>query len=121
MQSSVLNSKSEVLHRYNFVLIALIIILTLWTLRNGGGEEVMVVGPHIFVVFSYLQIFCTQWHLCKFLILGDLFTFLTHLFGLVFPCPISRKMRVRVHWTQRTLSLSSIKVGCFKTLFSKDS
>ena len=34
--------------------------------------------------FSYLLTFCRKWHLCKFLILGDLSTYL---FGLVFPCP----------------------------------
>ena len=37
--------------------------------------------------------FCMQWQLCKFLILGDTYN---HLFGLVFPCPTSKEMRVGV-------------------------
>ena len=41
-----------------------------------------------FAFFSYLLNFSLQWHLCKFLILGDLST---HLFGLVFPCRNPRK------------------------------
>ena len=47
-----------------------------------------------FFVFSYLLGLCRQWHLCKFLILGDLST---HLFYLVFLCPTSENMRVGVH------------------------
>ena len=51
-------------------------ILTITPLDTGGGLN-----------------FCMQWHLCKFLILGDVYN---HLFGLVFPCPTSKKMRVGV-------------------------
>ena len=46
---------------------------------------------YVSVVFSY---FCREWHLRKFLILGDLSR---HLFGLISPCPTSEKMRVGVH------------------------
>ena len=53
---------------------------------NPLGEGVFLV----FVVFPYLLNFCRQWHLWKFLILGY---FSSHLFGLVFPCPTSKKMR----------------------------
>ena len=61
--------------------------------------------------FSYLLNFCREWwHLCKFLILGDLSP---HLFGLIFPCPTSEKIRVGFHRTH----LSSIKGRFFKTLF----
>ena len=59
--------------------------------------------------------FCMQWHLCKFLILGDVYN---HLFGLVFPCPTSKKMRVGVIGLPPT-PLSSIKVGFFKTMSLK--
>ena len=60
---------------------------------------------------SYLLNFCRQWYVCKFHILGDLSN---HLFGLVFPCPTSEKIRVGVHWTP----LYSIKVGFFKNFVS---
>ena len=52
--------------------------------------------------FSYLLNFGKQWHLCKFLILGDL---ATHPFGLLFPCPTSEKMKVGVHWTPPSVVL----------------
>ena len=86
---------------------------------GGGGEgwggrwEGVSVGPQLvcfFFFFPYLLDFCRQWHLYKFLILGDLSTYL---FGLVFLCPTSKKTRVGVHWTP----LGSIKVGFLKTLF----
>ena len=63
---------------------------------------------HVSVVFIYLLNFCREWHLCKFLILGDLSP---HLFALIFLCPTSEKMRVGPS------PLSCIKVGFFKTLF----
>ena len=61
--------------------------LTLWLLKG----DLLDPSWYVFVVFSFLLNFCKQWHLCKFLILGDL---TTHLFGLVFPRPTSEKMRV---------------------------
>ena len=58
-------------------------------------------GPQsvYFFVFSYLLNVFKQWHLCKFLILGDLSTYL---FGLVFLHPTAKKMRIEVHWTHRS-------------------
>ena len=57
---------------------------------------------NVFIVFSYLLNFCSQWHLCKFLNLEDL---INHLFGLVFPCPISKKMRVGICWSAPSVVL----------------
>ena len=77
-------------------------ILTINPLDTGGGLN-----------------FCMQWHLCKFLILGDVYN---HLFGLVFPCPTSKKMRVGVIGLPpppAPIPLSSIKVGFFKTMSLK--
>ena len=75
----------------------------------GEGEGYVGHNRYVFVVFSYLLYFYRQWHLCKFLNLGDLST---HLFGLVFLHPTSEKMRVAVHQTP-PLSVSSINVGFF--------
>ena len=55
--------------------------------------------------FSYLLNFCRQWQLCMFLILGLLST---HLFGLVFSCPTSEKVRVEFHLTSPSPLLSSV-------------
>ena len=79
-------------------------------LATEGGDMVDT-SWYVFVVFSYLLNFCRQWHLCKFLILGDLST---DLFGLVFLHPTSKKIGVGVGPT-----LSSINLGFFKTLFFK--
>ena len=77
--------------------------ITLWLLMGDPVNPSL----YVFVVFSYLLNFCWQWHLCKFLILGDLST---HLFGLVLPRPTSEKMKVRV---QRTHSLPLLLKLCF--------
>ena len=69
-------------------------------------------GQYVFVAFLQLLKIFRQWYLLKFLILGELSTYLL---GLTFPCLTSEKMRVGV---QRT-SLSSIKVAFFKTFFLK--
>ena len=84
--------------------------LTLWLLKG----DLLDPSWYVFVVFSFLLNFCKQWHLCKFLILGDL---TTHLFGLVFPRPTSEKMRVGSN--RPPPPPSSIKVGFFKTSFFK--
>ena len=73
-----------------------------------GVEGGMDLSQYVSVVFSYLLNFCKLWHLCKFRILGELFT---NLFGLVFPCPTSDKMS--------GLPLRSIKVVFFKFFFFK--
>ena len=78
-------------------------VLTLW---GRGADEPQLVCFCVF--FSYLINFCRQWHLCEYLILGDLST---HLLGLVFSCLTSAKMRI---WVPH-----SIKVGFFKSLFFK--
>ena len=75
--------------------------LILWLLR-GRGKAPLDHNWYVFVVFSYLLYFYRQWHLYKFLILGDLST---HLFGLVFPHPTSEKMRVAVHQTSPSPSV----------------
>ena len=75
--------------------------LTLWLLKG----DLLDPSWYVFVVFSFLLNFCKQWHLCKFLILGDL---TTHLF------------RENEGWLQQTTPPpSSIKVGFFKTSFFK--
>ena len=66
------------------------VILTLWLLRGGPMDP----SRYVFVVFSYFLIFCRERYLCKFLILEGLSP---QLFGLIFPCPTSKKMRVGVH------------------------
>ena len=63
---------------------------------GGGGQARWTAVGMFFLLFSYLLNFCIQWHLRKFLTLGQLSN---HLFGLVFLCPTSKKMRVWVHWT----------------------
>ena len=62
-------------------------------LGEGGGTT-LDPNRYVFVAFSYLLNFCRQWHLCKSLILVDLST---HLLGLVFPCPTSKKMWFGIH------------------------
>ena len=69
------------------------IFLTLWLLIGGRGGS-LDPSRYVFVAFSGFLNFCRQWHLYKFLILGDLSI---HLFGLAFPSPTSKKMRVGVH------------------------
>ena len=73
---------------------------------RGGWGLVSVRPQWVYsVVFSYLLNFCRQWHLYKFLILGDLST---DLFGLLFLQPTSEKIGVGVGPT-----LSSINLGFF--------
>ena len=57
---------------------------------GAGGDPV----DMFFVVFSYSLNFSREWHLRKFLVLGELSV---HLFGLIFLCPSSEKMKVEVH------------------------
>ena len=75
--------------------------LPLWLLRAVP----LVHSYYVLLVFWYLLNFCRQWHLCKFLILGDLST---DLFGLLFLQPTSEKIGVGVGPT-----LSSINLGFF--------
>ena len=62
------------------------VFLTLWILEEGGRGGPVDFCHYVFLVFSYWLNFCRQWHLCKFLILGDLST---HLFFLIFLCLFS--------------------------------
>ena len=79
------------------------------TSSNPLGEGGRWTSVSMFLCFfSYLINFCRQWHLCEYLILGDLST---HLLGLVFSCLTSDKMRI---WVPH-----SIKVRFFKSLFFK--
>ena len=65
-------------------------------LATGGGEGPLDRVLYVSAVFSHLLNFCREWHLFKFLILGDLSP---HLFGLIFLCSTSEKMGVGVHQT----------------------
>ena len=56
-------------------------------------EDPLDPSRYVFVVFSFLLNFCRQWHLSKFLILGDLST---HLFGLILSSPNPKKLKVGV-------------------------
>ena len=59
--------------------------LTFWLLR----EDPLDPSRYVYVVSSYLLIFFGERHLCKSLILWNLFL---HLFGLIFQCPTSERM-----------------------------
>ena len=97
-----------------------VFILTLWLLRREEGEgRTLEPSRYVFAVMSHLLKFSRQWHLCKFLILGHIST---HLFGLVFPSPTSRKMSVGSTAPSHSPpppTLTTIKVEFLKTLFLK--
>ena len=90
------------------------IINPLATERGGDGVGDGPLNPSrsVSIVFSYWLNFFREWHLCKFLILEDLSP---HLFGLILPCPTSKRGLSESTGT----SFSSIKVGSFKTLLFK--
>ena len=95
----------KIIEKPHTILLPDVWLLTFWEMGVEGGLDL---SQYVSVVFSYLLNFCKLWHLCKFRILGELFT---HLFGLVFPCPTSDKMS--------GLPLRSIKVVFFKFFFFK--